>query len=256
MALLQVKNLRKIYKGNISFEALKEVNFSIEEGEFVAVMGPSGSGKTTMLNVISTIDSPSTGEIFINGTNPHLLKGDNLAKFRRKQLGFVFQDYNLLSTLTVGENIVLPLILDGVKEKEASKRLWEISTRLGIESLIDKRTYEISGGQAQRTAVARALIHNPSLILADEPTGNLDSKASKDVMEMMVQMNKELKTTMMMVTHDAFAASYSDRVLFIKDGQIFNELYKGENRSIFYQNIVNVLSMLGGENHEPTLIRV
>ncbi|WP_163102485.1 ABC transporter ATP-binding protein [Peribacillus alkalitolerans] len=256
MALLQVKNVRKIYKGNISFEALKEVNFSIEEGEFVAVMGPSGSGKTTMLNVISTIDSPTSGEIFINGINPHHLNGDKLAQFRRKQLGFVFQDYNLLSTLTVGENIVLPLILDGVKEKEASKRLWDISTRLGIESLIDKRTYEISGGQAQRTAVARALIHKPALILADEPTGNLDSKASKDVMEMMVQMNKELKTTMMMVTHDAFAASYSDRVLFIKDGQIFNELYKGENRSVFYQNIVNVLSMLGGENHEPTLIRV
>lgn len=248
MKILTVNNLSKVYGKKIIFNALNDINFSIEDGEFVGIMGPSGSGKTTLLNMISTIDKPTTGTMELKGKNPLLLRGEELALFRRRELGFVFQDFNLLDTLTIGENIVLPLTLDKVSVKEQYERLNEVSTILGIKDLLGKRTFEVSGGQAQRTAIARALINNPSILLADEPTGNLDSKSSKVVMELFQKINKENKVTTMMVTHDPLAASYCSRILFIKDGSIYNEIYKGSSREQFYQEIMDVLTLLGGDN--------
>ncbi|CZR81065.1 ABC transporter ATP-binding protein YxdL [Clostridioides difficile] len=248
MKILTVNNLSKVYGKKIIFNALNDINFSIEDGEFVGIMGPSGSGKTTLLNMISTIDKPTTGTMELKCKNPLLLRGEELALFRRRELGFVFQDFNLLDTLTIGENIVLPLTLDKVSVKEQDERLNEVSTILGIKDLLGKRTFEVSGGQAQRTAIARALINNPSILLADEPTGNLDSKSSKVVMELFQKINKENKVTTMMVTHDPLAASYCSRILFIKDGSIYNEIYKGSSREQFYQEIMDVLTLLGGDN--------
>lgn len=248
MKILTVNNLSKVYGKKIIFNALNDINFSIEDGEFVGIMGPSGSGKTTLLNMISTIDKPTTGTMELKGKNPLLLRGEELALFRRRELGFVFQDFNLLDTLTIGENIVLPLTLDKVSVKEQDERLNEVSTILGIKDLLGKRTFEVSGGQAQRTAIARALINNPSILLADEPTGNLDSKSSKVVMELFQKINKENKVTTMMVTHDPLAASHCSRILFIKDGSIYNEIYKGSSREQFYQEIMDVLTLLGGDN--------
>ncbi|MBY1775724.1 ABC transporter ATP-binding protein [Clostridioides difficile] len=248
MKILTVNNLSKVYGKKIIFNALNDINFSIEDGEFVGIMGPSGSGKTTLLNMISTIDKPTTGTMELKGKNPLLLRGEELALFRRRELGFVFQDFNLLDTLTIGENIVLPLTLDKVSVKEQDERLNEVSTILGIKDLLGKRTFEVSGGQAQKTAIARALINNPSILLADEPTGNLDSKSSKVVMELFQKINKENKVTTMMVTHDPLAASYCSRILFIKDGSIYNEIYKGSSREQFYQEIMDVLTLLGGDN--------
>ncbi|MPQ30947.1 ABC transporter ATP-binding protein [Clostridium estertheticum] len=248
MEIMKVKNLSKIYGQKVTFSAVDNISFTIDEGEFVGVMGPSGSGKTTLLNMISTVDKPTSGKIRINDIDPLNLKGDDLALFRRRELGFVFQDFNLLDTLTVGENIVLPLTLDGVPVKKQDDELNRILKILGIEKLINKRTFEISGGEAQRTAIARALIHNPTLLLADEPTGNLDSRAAKNVMELFEKINKDEKVTMMMVTHDTFSASYCNRILFIKDGTIYNEIYKGDSRKQFYQEIIDVLALMGGEN--------
>ena len=246
MDILKVSNLSKVYGSKVKSNALKDISFSIEYGEFVGIMGPSGSGKTTLLNLISTIDKPTSGKITLGDKEPHKLKGDDLALFRRRELGFVFQDYNLLDTLTIGENIVLPLTLENVPVKEQDKKLKRVSKILGIEDLLDKRTFEVSGGQAQRTAIARALINNPSIVLADEPTGNLDSKAARNVMELLEKINTEEKVTTMMVTHDPVAASYCNRILFIKDGVIYNEIYKSDNRMQFYQEIMDVLSLLGG----------
>jgi putative ABC transport system ATP-binding protein len=246
MGILEVSNLSKVYGSKILFSALDNVSFTIEKSEFVGIMGPSGSGKTTILNMISTVDSPTSGEIKIGGKNPLKLKGEELALFRRRELGFVFQDFNLLDTLTVGENIVLPLTLDGVAVKTQDNELGRIAKILGIEDLINKRTFEISGGQSQRTAIARALIHNPTLLLADEPTGNLDSKAAKTVMELFQKINQEERVTTIMVTHDPISASYCSRILFIKDGAIYNEIYRGDNRQQFYQEIIDVLALLGG----------
>lgn len=246
MEILNIKNLKKVYGKKVISTALNNISFAIEDGEFVGIMGPSGSGKTTLLNLISTIDKPTSGTITLRGENILKLKGNDLALFRRRELGFVFQDFNLLNTLTIGENMILPLTLDNVDLKEQENRLNKVSKILGIENLLDKRTYEVSGGQAQRTAIGRALINNPTLLLADEPTGNLDSASARDVMEYLEKINKEEKVTTMMVTHDPLAASYCNRILFIKDGQIYNEIYKGENRIQFYQEIIDVLSLLGG----------
>ena len=246
MRNLEVNNLSKVYGSKVLFSALNNISFSVDEGEFVGVMGPSGSGKTTLLNMISTVDKPSSGEIRIRDKNPLKLMGEKLAIFRRRELGFVFQDFNLLDTLTVGENIVLPLTLDGIPVKTQDEELKRISSILGIEDLINKRTYEISGGQAQRTAIARALVHKPTLLLADEPTGNLDSKAAKTVMELFEKINNTEKVTTIMVTHDPLSASYCNRILFIKDGAIYNEIYKGDSRQQFYQEIMDVLALLGG----------
>ncbi|WP_346887496.1 ABC transporter ATP-binding protein [Clostridium sp. UBA1056] len=248
MGVLEISNLSKVYGSKILFSALNNISFSIEEGEFVGIMGPSGSGKTTLLNMISTVDKPTSGEITIKNKNPLRLQGDELALFRRRELGFVFQDFNLLDTLTVGENIVLPLTLDGISVKKQDDELNRISKILGIEDLLNKRTFEISGGESQRTAIARALIHNPTLVLADEPTGNLDSKAAKIVMELFEQVNKKERVTTIMVTHDPLSASYCSRILFIKDGAIYNEIYRGDSRQQFYQEIIDVLALLGGSN--------
>lgn len=247
MSILTAKHLGKVYEGMIPYTALSDINFSIEAGEFVAIMGPSGSGKSTLLNVISTIDRPTSGSVCINGEDPHKMNDGQLAHFRRSTLGFVFQDFNLVHTLTVGENIMLPLTLEGVPVAEIKKRTAEVAALLGIEKLLSKRTFEISGGQAQRTAVARAVVTNPSLLLADEPTGNLDSKATKDVMELFKMLNETRNATILMVTHDSFVASYCKRVLIIKDGQLYQEIVSGGNRRAFQQEIVDAMSLLGGE---------
>ncbi|MGG1662598.1 ABC transporter ATP-binding protein [Brevibacillus sp. NRS-1366] len=256
MEMLAVKSLSKIYGGKVTYRALTDIDFTIRKGEFVGIMGPSGSGKTTLLNMISTIDTPTSGAVLLNGTNPHLLKKQKLALFRRRELGFVFQDFNLLDTLTIGENIVLPLTLDGENVATMEEKLQAIAAKLGIEEILEKRTFEVSGGQRQRAAIARAIIHTPSLLLADEPTGNLDSKSSRNVMETLAAINKADNTTMMMVTHDALAASYCHRVIFIKDGQLHNEMYRGESRQVFFQKIIDALSFLGGNTYDLSTIRV
>lgn len=250
MSILEVKQLEKIYCGKVNYTALNGVSFDLEKGEFVAIMGPSGSGKTTLLNCVSTIDCHTGGQIIVNGKEPHELNNDKLAKFRRQELGFVFQDFNLVNTLTVEENIILPLTLDSVPEKTMKTRLKNVAELLSIEDLLKKRTFEISGGQAQRVAIARAIIHEPSLLLADEPTGNLDSKAAKDVMELFESINKSLYTTILMVTHDAYVASFCSRVIFIKDGKLYNEIHCGDNKSEFYGKIIDMLSFLGGDRND------
>ncbi|MFT9819106.1 ABC transporter ATP-binding protein [Lysinibacillus sp. NPDC056185] len=246
MELLNVCDLDKIYKSKVPYTALSNINLKVNEGEFVGIMGPSGSGKTTLLNTISTIDAPSSGKVILNGKEPHQLSKEKLALFRRRELGFVHQTFNLLSTLTVKENIILPLTLDGVHPQDMNNEVLTIAEKLGISNILNKYIYEISGGQAQRVAIARAIIHSPKLILADEPTGNLDSKAAEEVMEELSKINNELGTTIMLVTHDAIAASYCDRIIFIKDGKFYNEIYCGDNRKVFYQKILDVLSLLGG----------
>ncbi len=246
MSVLNIKDVTKVYEGKVTHRALNQLSFEVEKGEFIAIMGPSGSGKTTLLNIISTVDQPTSGEIMIDGVNPLTLNRTEHAYFRRRQLGFVFQDFNLLPMLTVEENIVLPLTLDEIPVEVMEQRLAQLAEKLGLTSILEKRPNELSGGQAQRTAIARALIHEPLLILADEPTGNLDSNASREVLELLSNINKEKKSTIIMVTHDPIAASYCDRVLFIKDGEFFNEIYKDNRRQMFFQKILNVLSLLGG----------
>lgn len=251
--IVELKEVTKIYEGKVMHRALNRLSFEATEGEFVAVMGPSGSGKTTLLNLISSIDLPTYGRLTIDGIEPELLSESKIALFRRRNLGFVFQEINLLNMLTVEENIVLPLTLDGLPIDEMERRVSVLSKRLGLTEFLDKRPDELSGGQAQRTAIGRALIHEPKIILADEPTGNLDSKSAKDVLELLSEINKTEKTTVIMVTHDPIAASYCDRVLFIKDGEFFNEIYKDERRQTFFQRILNVLSLLGGHHDIPSV---
>lgn len=254
--ILKVTGLSKVYPGKVTTRALTDVNLSIQKGEFVGVMGPSGSGKTTLLNMVSTIDAPSSGTVLINGSNPHALKKKELALFRRRELGFVFQDFNLLDTLTVAENIVLPLTLDKQSLKSMEARLEAIADRLGIKEILNKRVYEISGGQRQRAAIARAIIPEPSLLLADEPTGALDSNSSQIVLQTLEKLNEDDGVTMMLVTHDPQAASYCHRVVFIKDGTISGEIRRGESRQTFFQKIIDMLSYLGGQAHELSSIRV
>lgn len=254
--MLQVKQVSKIYEGKVAYRALTDIQLTIDDGEFVGVMGPSGSGKTTLLNLIATIDEPTTGEILFDGKSTSKLNANKLAVFRRRELGFVFQDFNLLHTLTVEENIVLPLTLDGYKVSDMKKKAAAIAEKLGITEIMNKRVYEISGGQAQRAAIARAMIHSPKLLLADEPTGNLDSKAAKDVMELLERLNREQKGTMMLVTHDAVAASYCNRIIFIKDGRFYTEIHRGDNRQTFFQKIMDTLSLLGGHHHDVSSIRI
>ncbi|GEK31909.1 ABC transporter ATP-binding protein YxdL [Kurthia zopfii] len=256
MTLLKIEDLTKVYEGKVTHRALNQFSLEVEKGEFVAIMGPSGSGKTTLLNVISTIDRPTSGSIELDGVNPHELDKTKLAYFRRKELGFIFQDFNLLQMLNVEENMVLPLTLADVKVSEMQKRVNYIAKELGITGILEKRPNEISGGQAQKTAIGRALIHQPSLILADEPTGNLDSKSTKDVLELLGRINKRENTTIVMVTHDPIAASFCDRVLFIKDGEYFNEIYRDDQRQTFFQGILNVLSLLGGNVGDFTSVRL
>lgn len=249
--ILKVDNIEKYYgrKGNIT-KAINNISFSVEEGEFVGVMGSSGSGKTTLLNCISTIDKVSSGHIYISGNDITKLNSKKISKFRREELGFVFQDFNLLDTLTAYENIALALTIMKVNHKEIDNRVREVAKKLNIEKVLNKYPYEMSGGQKQRVASARAIITKPSLILADEPTGALDSKSAKMLLESMEDLNKSLNATIMMVTHDAFSASYTNRILFIKDGKIFNELIRGnDSRKEFFDKIIEVITLLGGEQN-------
>ena len=245
--ILKVSNLEKIYKGKISFKALENINMEVSKGEFVAIMGPSGSGKSTFLNTISTIDKPTSGSVLIAGKNPYEMNSKQLSTFRRKKLGFVFQQFNLINTLTVGENIILPLTLDKADIKTMKTKLEEISELLGISHLLHKRTYEISGGQAQRVAIARAVINEPSILLADEPTGNLDSKAAKDVMKLFKKLNESMNVTIIMVTHDPNIASYSDKTYIIKDGNIYQEIINRNDDKNYKREILNTMSLLGGD---------
>ena len=245
--ILKVSNLEKIYKGKVSFRALENINMEVSKSEFVAIMGPSGSGKSTFLNTISTIDKPTGGSVLIAGSNPYEMNSTQLSSFRRKELGFVFQQFNLINTLTVGENIILPLTLDKVPVRKMNVKLKEISELLGITHLLHKRTYEISGGQAQRVAIARAVINNPSILLADEPTGNLDSKAAKDVMKLFKKLNESMNVTIIMVTHDPNIAAYSDKTYIIKDGNIYQEIINRNDDRTYRREILNTMSLLGGD---------
>lgn len=244
--ILKVCNLEKIYKGKVSFRALENINMEMAQGEFIAIMGPSGSGKSTFLNTISTIDKPTGGNVFIAGVNPHKMNDEELSTFRRQELGFVFQQFNLINTLTVGENIILPLTLNHVPLKLMDKKLKEISEFLGIGHILNKRTYEISGGQAQRVAIARAVINEPSILLADEPTGNLDSKAAKDVMKLFKKLNDSMNMSFIMVTHDPNIAAYSDKTYIIKDGKIYQEIINRGEENLYRREILNTMSLLGG----------
>ena len=247
--ILEIRHLKKIYgnKNNIT-KALNDLSFDISEGEFVAIMGASGSGKTTLLNCISTIDDVTSGIILINNQNIAELKEKETAKFRRENLGFIFQDFNLLDTLTIRENIALSLIINKQDYHRVDERVNDLAQKLGIKEILEKYPYEVSGGQKQRCACARALINKPLIILADEPTGALDSKSSRMLLETMDEMNENLRATILMVTHDAFSASFCRRILFLKDGKIFNEIVKGEKtRKEFFDEILDVLTLLGGD---------
>ncbi|MCP2035634.1 putative ABC transport system ATP-binding protein [Planomicrobium sp. HSC-17F08] len=254
MALLEIKNLKKVYTARFSnqqTEALSTVNFSVEKGEFVSIMGESGSGKTTLLNIISTLDEATGGEVYLDGKPLSNIKDKEISAFRRNTLGFVFQDFNLLDNFTIKDNILLPLVLSKTPVAEMEERLIPIVRKLGIEAHINKYPYEVSGGQKQRVAVARALITQPKIILADEPTGALDSKASQNLMEILKGIN-ETGQTILMVTHSTRAASFSSRVLFIRDGSVYHEIYRGEqNSDEFMERIsqsLTVLSSRGGKD--------
>ena len=247
--ILKIDSIEKYYgnKGNI-LKAIDDVSFEVQKGEFVGVMGPSGSGKTTLLYVIATIDEVSSGHIYLNGKDLTEINKKEIGRFRRENLGFIFQDFNLIDTLTIHENIALALTINKTNKNEIDGKVNSVAKELGIEEILTKYPYEVSGGQKQRTACARALITNPKLILADEPTGALDSRSAQMLIEMISSLNKDFKATILMVTHDSFTASYCDRILFIKDGKIFTELVRGNNtRKQFFNQILDVVALLGGD---------
>ena len=247
--ILKLEHIQKYYgnEGSLT-KAIKDISFSVEAGEFLGIMGASGSGKTTLLNCISTIDNVSAGHIYLEGKDVTELKPKKLAKFRRENLGFVFQDFNLLDTLTISENIALALSINKVPVNEIEPRITEMAKSLNISDILNKYPYQVSGGQKQRCACARAIINKPKLILADEPTGALDSKASRLLLETMSEINKKMQATILMVTHDPFSASFCERILFLKDGKIFNEIFRGEkSRKDFFNEILDILTLLGGE---------
>lgn len=246
--ILKVENIEKYYGSRSSLtKAIDNLSLDVEKGEFVAIMGSSGSGKTTLLNVVSTIDRVTSGHIYVGGIDITKLKGNELNKFRREELGFIFQDFNLLDTLTAYENIALALSIQNVSAKEIDERINKVAEELDIKSVLSKYPYQMSGGQKQRVASARAIITNPKLVLADEPTGALDSKSAKMLLEKFNYLD-ELGATILMVTHDAFTASYARRVVFIKDGKIFKEIHKGnDSRKEFFDKIIDVVTLLGGD---------
>jgi len=247
--ILKVEKIEKYYgnKDNIT-KAIDNISFRVDKGEFVGIMGPSGSGKTTLLNCISTIDTVTTGNIIINDKDITKMKSKQLENFRKDELGFIFQDFNLLDTLTAYENIALALTIQGVKTSEVDNKIKKVAENLGIIEVLNKYPYQMSGGQKQRVASARAIVTSPSLILADEPTGALDSKSSRLLLDSFEKLNKDLQATILMVTHDAFAASYAHRILFIKDGKVFNELVRGnDTRREFFNRIIEVVTLLGGD---------
>lgn len=249
MSLLEVSGLKKVYKtrfGGNAVEALKNVNFIVEEGEYVAIMGESGSGKTTLLNILAALDKATAGTVLLGGKDFSKIRESEVAEFRRDHLGFVFQEFNLLDTFSIEDNIYLPLVLSGKSYEEMQERLKPIADRLGITELLKKYPYEVSGGQKQRAAVARALITNPGLLLADEPTGALDSKASDELLRLFKKVNEDGQT-ILMVTHSVKAASCASRVLFIRDGEVFHQIYRGENSSEqLYQKISDTLTLIAG----------
>lgn len=247
--ILKVENIEKYYGSRSSLtKAIDNLSLNVDKGEFVAIMGSSGSGKTTLLNVISTIDKVTSGHIYVGGVDITKLKGNELNKFRREELGFIFQDFNLLDTLTAYENIALALSIQNVGASEIDAKIRKVADELDIKSVLNKYPYQMSGGQKQRVASARAIITNPKLVLADEPTGALDSKSAKMLLERFDYLNNELGTTILMVTHDAFTASYASRVVFIKDGKLFKEIYKGDDtRREFFDKIIDVVTLLGGD---------
>lgn len=255
MSILEVRNLQKIYTsrfGTNQVRALRSVTFSVERGEYVAIMGESGSGKTTLLNILAALDQPTGGQVLLEGKDLASVRESELAAFRRDHLGFVFQDFNLLDTFSLQDNIFLPLVLSGHEYAEMYGRVMPIARKLGIDGILDKYPYEVSGGQKQRAAVARALITDPKLVLADEPTGALDSKATDELLDLFGRINDEGQT-ILMVTHSIKAASHAGRVLFIKDGEVFHQLYRGRaTTEEFYQKIADTLTVLstGGEQHE------
>ncbi|MBQ9490568.1 MAG: ABC transporter ATP-binding protein [Lachnospiraceae bacterium] len=252
MSLLTVEHLKKVYVtrfGGNKVEALKDVNFTVEEGEYVAIMGESGSGKTTLLNILASLDKPTAGKVILNGTETSKIKENDLAEFRRDHLGFVFQEFNLLDTFSLEDNIFLPMVLARKSYQEMNERLAPIAKKLGISELLKKYPYEISGGQKQRVAVARALMNDPQILLADEPTGALDSKSTDELLNLFSEINQGGQT-ILMVTHSVKAASHAGRVLFIKDGEVFHQIYRGEcNNEQLYQKISDTLTLLqaGGE---------
>lgn len=250
--VLKISNIEKYYgnKGNLT-KAIDDISFSVNKGDFVGIMGASGSGKTTLLNCISTIDKVTSGHIHIEDREITTIKAKALSKFRRDSLGFIFQDFNLLDTLTAYENIAIALTICNTNHKDIDKRVREVSKYLNIEEVLYKYPYEMSGGQKQRVASARAIITNPSLVLADEPTGALDSKSAKLLLDSLKDLNEKLQATIIMVTHDAFTASYANRILFIKDGKIFNELIRGkDSRKEFFNRIIEVVTLLGGDQRD------
>ena len=247
--ILKIDSIEKYYGSKSSLtKAIDNISFDVERGEFIAIMGASGSGKTTLLNCISTIDKVTSGHIYLNDLDVTTLKGNKLSEFRREELGFIFQDFNLLDTLTAYDNIALALSIQNKSVKNLDELIKEVSKYLNITHVLDKFPYQMSGGEKQRVASARAIITNPSLILADEPTGALDSKSAKMLLERLEYLNKEKKSTILMVTHDAYTASYSSRVIFIKDGRILNEIEKGNlDRKEFFDKIIDVVTILGGD---------
>lgn len=250
--VLEVAHLEKVYGalGNVT-RALNDVSFTVNRGEFVGIMGASGSGKSTLLNCVSTIDSATSGTIRINGQDVTRMKQAKLSQFRREELGFIFQDSNLLDTLTARENIALPLTIAHTNSAEISTRVQDVAARLSISQVLDKYPYQMSGGQQQRVAAARALVTDPTMIMADEPTGALDSKSARLLLESLEALNRRLRATVLMVTHDSFAASYTSRVLFIRDGKIFTELRRGDtDRRKFFDRIMEVVAMMGGEGSD------
>lgn len=244
--ILEAKHIRKVYgkKNEKQYEALKDINFEVKEGEFVGVMGPSGSGKTTLLNLLSALDTPTNGDIQIGGESLSGLKDSELTDFRAKNIGFIFQDFNLLENLTMEQNIALPLSLQGLSLRKSTQAVKKIAQVLDIEGILSNYPTEVSGGQKQRVAAARALVHNPKILLGDEPTGALDSKNAKNLLEALKELNEDYGTTILMVTHDPFSASYCQRILFIQDGKIYRELNRKGSRQEFYQDILAVLAHL------------
>lgn len=248
--VLKVNNIEKYYgsRGNVT-KAIDGISLRVEKGEFVGIMGPSGSGKTTLLNCISTIDKVTSGGIYVQEKDITALHTKQLSRFRREELGFIFQDFNLLDTLTAYENIALALTILKTPHRDIDVRVRDVARALGIDDILNKYPYQISGGQKQRVASARAIVTNPSLVLADEPTGALDSKSSRVLLESFEKLNQDMGATIIMVTHDAFTASYAHRILFIKDGKIFNELVRGDDtRKQFFNRIIEVVTLLGGDN--------
>ena len=247
--VLQVKQVEKYFgRANNLTRALNQISFEVQPGEFVAIMGASGSGKTTLLNCIATIDQVSRGQIIVANQDITKLKGNKLNQFRQKQIGFIFQDFNLLDTMNAFENIALALTIRNVPAKQVEEKVLQVASYLGITDILYKFPYEVSGGQKQRIAAARAIVADPAIVLADEPTGALDSKSARQMLEQFELLNTRLNSTILMVTHDAFTASYTNRVLFVKDGQIFNEIYRGESsRKEFFDEIIEVVALLGGD---------